>query len=77
MEFSQGNTISRFEGPYEFLSNFYPSKIIDCVGNEWPTVEHYFQAMKADNEKDRDKIRNAPDPATAKKLGRSVQLRAD
>jgi ribA/ribD-fused uncharacterized protein len=33
---------------FQFLSNFYPSKM--RVGNEtWPTVEHYYQAQKSDN----------------------------
>lgn len=77
MDFSQGNTISKFEGPYQFLSNFYPSKFIDCVGNEWPTVEHYYQAMKAESVIEREKIRNAPTPSIAKKMGRSVELRSD
>lgn len=40
-------------------------------GHEWPSVEHYFQANKFQDETIRDKIRNAPHPAKARKLGRS------
>lgn len=38
-------TISRFNGPYRFLSNFwYCNVLIDGV--VWPTTEHYYVAMK-------------------------------
>ena len=39
--------IDRFDGKYAFLSNFYDSNIYDAEGNVYPTVEHYFQAMKS------------------------------
>lgn len=38
---------------------------------EWPSVEHYVQAMKYKNELYREKIRNASHPRDAKKLGES------
>jgi ribA/ribD-fused uncharacterized protein len=38
---------------------------------EWPTVEHYFQAMKFKNGDYQDKIRLASSPKKARKLGRT------
>lgn len=38
---------------------------------EWPSVEHYYQAMKFDDAEYREKIRQAPHPAEASKLGKS------
>ncbi len=38
---------------------------------EWPTVEHYYQAMKFDNPEYQNKIRQAATPKQARKLGRS------
>ena len=37
---------------------------------EWPTVEHYFQAMKFEDEAYQEKIRAADSPKQARKLGR-------
>jgi len=75
--FTKEYTISKFSGAYRFLSNFYPSNFRDYVGDEWPTVEHFFQAMKIDSEKEREKIRNLPSPGQAKKIGRLLELRND
>ena len=38
---------------------------------EWPSVEHYYQAMKFDDLDYRDKIRCADHPRQARKLGRT------
>ncbi len=38
---------------------------------EWPSVEHYYQAMKFDDEGYRERIRQADHPKKARKLGRS------
>ncbi len=38
---------------------------------EWPSVEHYFQAMKFDSEVEQEKIRQAAHPKKARKMGRS------
>lgn len=38
---------------------------------EWPSVEHYYQAMKFESEADREAVRQAPHPRKARKLGRS------
>lgn len=37
----------------------------------WPTVEHYFQAMKFADPEYQEKIRNTASPKQARKLGRS------
>ena len=48
-------------------------------GAEWPSVEHYFQAMKFEAGDHRETIRGAPHPGKARRLGRSRRrkLRAD
>lgn len=69
--------IDRFDGKYFFLSNFYPSAIIDEAGIKYPTVEHYFQANKATNQQDKATIARAATPGNAKMAGRSVHLRED
>ena len=71
--------IDRFEGKYVFLSNFYPASatICDFMGIGYPTVEHYFQAMKSLDFAERVKIAAAPTPGAAKRMGRRVALRAD
>lgn len=68
--------IKNFEGEYAFLSNFYFSPmIIDNV--VYTTNEHFFQAMKSLNPKERQTIALAPTPGKAKHLGRKVSLRKD
>ena len=68
--------INKFEGKYEFLSNFYPSRItIDSVS--YPTVEHAFQAAKTRSFLKRIEISKLDTPREAKKAGRQVELRSD
>lgn len=68
--------INRFDGKYFFLSNFSPSPFrVDYV--LFPTMEHYFQANKADNQNDYLHIAYAPTPGEAKRLGRKIQLRSN
>ena len=69
--------IDSFSEEFEFLSNFFPSKITDFEGNIYPTVEHYFQAMKTLDPEKRKIIAAAPTPGQAKRLGRKVNLRKD
>lgn len=66
--------IDRFTGQYAFLSNFYPSPVLQD-GAIYPTVEHAYQASKTDVEYVRKLIRQAATPGIAKRLGRSVLLR--
>ena len=68
--------INSFDGEYAFLSNFYFSPmVIDNV--VYTTNEHFFQAMKSLNPKERQVIALAPTPGKAKRLGRKVSLRKD
>lgn len=40
-------------------------------GEEWPSVEHYYQAMKFDDPEYQARIRQADHPKKARKLGRN------
>lgn len=68
--------ITAFTGEYAFLSNFYPSIII-YDGIAYPTVEHYFQALKTENGNGRLAISQTITPDRAKRLGRALTLRSD
>ena len=68
--------IAVFDNEYAFLSNFYDSPF-ELDGITYPTVEHFFQAMKAADPKDGRVIAAAITPGQAKRLGRKVVLRAD
>ena len=67
--------IDSFDGKYAFLSNFYDSPLKIDQDYTYPTVEHYFQAMKTTDPIERKKIADAPTPGQAKKMGRHVNLR--
>lgn len=70
--------IDSFSGEYDFLSNFYPSVIgWEDTKQLYPTLEHYFQAMKTFEIEEHNAIMNAETPGKAKKLGRKCTLRAD
>jgi len=68
--------IAEFQGIYRFLSNFYPSPI-EYKGITYPTVEHFFQAMKTKDVHVRKLISAAETPAIAKKMGKTVDIRED
>jgi ribA/ribD-fused uncharacterized protein len=70
------DVIDSFSGPYQFLSNFYPSRVA-FMGDLYPTVEHAYQAGKTDNDAERMAIRKAGTPHRAKKLGRQFKMRKD
>lgn len=73
---TEENIINKFWGKYRFLSNFYKTKItID--GKEYPSTEHYFQAMKFSDEEVQEKIRTTPKPSDAKKLAHKFKARED
>ena len=62
-----------------YLSNFSPHGF-EINGLYWPTVEHYFQAMKFPTHPEyQEKIRMAKSPAQAKTLGRTraIPIRPD
>jgi hypothetical protein len=68
--------ITQFDGPYLFLSNFSPSRlVIDEI--QYPMVEHPFQALKTFDRAKRLEIAAAPNPSRAKYLGRCLELRPD
>lgn len=68
---------------YGAFSNFHPSPIsilddtVVKMGRIWPTVEHYFQAMKTLDWSEQEKIRAADSPGEAKRMGRKLTLRSD
>lgn len=70
------NSITRFTGPYRFLSNFWPCEI-KLDGLTYPSVEHAYQAAKTLDLGERFKILNTPYAGDAKRLGRNVTLRED
>jgi len=63
--------------PFKPFSNF-TRRPFTLDGEQWPTVEHYFQAQKnLEDDEFQRAIRDTNDPAVAKRLGRRVQLRDD
>ena len=68
--------ISEFSGDYRFLSNFYPSPM--TWGNqEYPTAEHVYQSCKTGDLEWSERIRLAPTPGDAKRMGQKVPIRAN
>lgn len=68
--------VIRFYGPRDAfgeLSNFWRAGVF-LDEHHWPSTEHYFQAMKFDDEAHRERIRRAPAPKLAKKLGQSREV---
>src|SRR3982751_852588 len=65
--------ITSFAGEYSFLSNFYPCAIA-LDSEDYPTVEHAFQAAKTDDPDQRRSIREDESPVTAKHRGKRVTL---
>jgi len=68
--------IAEFQGPYRYLSNFWPAEV-EFDGIRYPTVEHAYQSAKSLNPNDRRRIAALPTPADAKREGRALTLRAD
>lgn len=69
------SVVSFFGGEYSFLSNSYLMEI-KYKKHVYQSVEHLYQATKCSNKKDREKIRNATTPKSAKILGRFVKIRS-
>jgi ribA/ribD-fused uncharacterized protein len=65
--------IDDFRGPAYFLSNFYrlPVRIGD---NVYPTAEHAYQALKADDPAERAWVLASETPLIAKRRGRKVRV---
>ena len=79
--------IEKFEGRWRFLSNFYPVEI-EHQGIKYPSVEHFYVAMKCNNEQMlqgrhytigdfREMIARVPSPGMVKKIGQKMQVRKD
>ena len=68
--------IKEFSGIYEFLSNFWRSPFVH-EGIMYSTNEHFFQAMKTLDPKERLWIACAETPGVAKRRGRQCTLRPD
>lgn len=79
--------INKFEGKYSFLSNFYPCEI-NHQGIKYPSTEHYYVAMKCNNDQMidgefytsadfREAVSKVTTPGKVKRLGRKIKLRAD
>lgn len=61
-----------------FLSNFATGfDFVDEYGIRWDTSEHYYQAMKSPIAADREYVRNANTPATAKRRGNEIKCYSD
>lgn len=63
--------INSFWGKYRFLSNFYSAPVF-IEGTLYSTVEHYYQAKKATNEKEHDEIVACETPGQAKRIGKTI-----
>lgn len=68
--------ITKFDGKYKFLSNFYPSNVV-LDGMHYSSIEHAYQASKSTSKIIRDAIRASPTPGKAKRAGQKVQIRPD
>lgn len=79
--------IDKFEGRWRFLSNFYPCRI-EHKGIVYPSVEHYYVAMKVTEMQlldgryytaadFREMIARIPNPADVKKIGQRIKVRKD
>ncbi len=62
-------TLSRSDSSHPLAS--YSKHAFELDGFEWPSVEHYYQAMKYEEPEYRELIRQAAHPADAAKLGKS------
>lgn len=68
--------IDSFQGPYRFLSNFYPADV-EFEGITYPTVEHAYQSAKTLDMNERRRIAQIAAPGDAKRAGRALPLRPD
>lgn len=66
--------IDIFKMQYAFLSNTHPVDI-ELDGEIYPTLEHAFQASKTTNPEDRERIRMAKTPVSARSIGKKIVLR--
>jgi ribA/ribD-fused uncharacterized protein len=68
--------IDKFDGPFRFLSNFYPCEIVDDYGFKYGSVEAAYQASKTLDLALRKKFTELG-PGAAKRLGKLLVIRDD
>jgi len=68
-------TIKEFQGPYRFLSNFWPAEVV-LDGMIFPSVENAFASAKTLSLSERAAFQSCT-ASQAKQLGKRVKLRAD
>ena len=66
--------INRFEGKYDFLSNFHSSPI-ELFMLTFPTVEHAYQASKCTDPLEILSVLKCPTPGKAKRMGQKVKIK--
>lgn len=70
--------ITRFNGPWDYLSNFYKCKLdMANGGGTAATVEHAFQAEKMVTQGARARVLACATPSGAKQLARTLDYRSD
>lgn len=69
-------SIENFHDRYYFLSNFFPAPM-KVDGKSFKTNEHFFQASKARDEEDFERIRNLSTAFQTKKMGHQIPMRKD
>ena len=67
--------INSFAGDFKFLSNFSPHSFVDKNGLFWKTSEHFYQAAKTDNLRQKFVISECNTPRRAKKIGQIVEMK--
>lgn len=68
--------IKEFQGEHRWLSNFWPCSI-EYQGKIYPSVEHFYVAMKTTDKSKREEIRLTSDAGKVKRLGRNLEIRED
>jgi len=79
--------IDKFEGRWRFLSNFYACRI-EHQGITYPSVEHFYVAMKVNDQQlidgryytpgdFREMIARISNPGSVKRIGSKVKLRSN
>ncbi len=69
------DAIQFFRGEHRFLSNFFPADVVFDF-EEYPSVEHAYQASKTLDRKKRKEILRMT-PGQSKKFGKKLQVRED
>lgn len=64
----------QFKDEYEWLSNFSECKI-EYEGIKYPSVEHFYVAMKSTDPEIRSEVSKLTTPGKAKRFGRKLEIR--